>query len=179
MRSAAEVDELRPQRIFAEDVVGPLGDQLHLHRLVHRFVLRKALGLRYQTPLKAQIPVADLSHLLLELLQIFRCKRVLAVEIVVKTVLDRWSNSELGLRVKFKYRSGKKVRRRVPVHFEGSRIFGGQNADRRVPFQRARQVPKVSIYFGNHRFFSKAFRDRKGNIKGPRSFRERFLAPIR
>ena len=36
VRPAAEIDEMRPQRVFAEDLAGALGDQLALHPGVAR-----------------------------------------------------------------------------------------------------------------------------------------------
>lgn len=43
-------------------------------------------------------------------------------------------------------------------------VFGCQNTDCGVAFERSRQIPKVAIDFGNKGFFSEAFRDRQCDI---------------
>ncbi len=50
VRTAAEVDESRPQRVLGEDVVGAFFDELDLHRLIHLAVLLEAFRLRNELP---------------------------------------------------------------------------------------------------------------------------------
>ena len=45
VRAAAEIDELRAERVFGEDIVGAFFDELDLHRLIHGAILFDALRL--------------------------------------------------------------------------------------------------------------------------------------
>ena len=122
MRTAAEVDEVGPERILGEDIVRFLGDQLDLHLLVS--VLAQALFLRRHHAVIGQVPRLDLRHLLLNLFQVFGRERSIALEIVEEACICRRADSQLCFRIQFEDGGGQQVRSRMPVHLEGGRIFG-------------------------------------------------------
>ena len=64
--------------------------------------------------LDRQILFHDLLHLCLDLLQIFRYKRSLPVQIIIETVVDRRSDSKLGIRVQTLNRLRHDMRRSMP-----------------------------------------------------------------
>ena len=73
VRPAAEIDELRAQRVFGEDIARALGDELALHPCVGIFAQSFVfLGI---DPLIGEIARLDLPHLLFDFFQIFRGKR--------------------------------------------------------------------------------------------------------
>jgi len=96
MRPAAEIDEVRTQRVFRKNGVGLLGDQLALHGLVA--VELQSFFLFHVLALVGQILRLQLPHLFLDLFEIVGRERVRPLEIVVKAVFDGGTDAELGLR---------------------------------------------------------------------------------
>ena len=127
VRAAAEVDEMRPQRVFGEDVVGALFDELDLHRLVHLAVFFEAGFLFGEAALVLQVLRLEFPHLLLDALQVFGAERLAAVEIVVEAVLHGRSDAQLGVGEQFEHRGGQQVRGGVPVDVQRVGILGGQD----------------------------------------------------
>ncbi len=143
MRTAAEIDELRTQRVLGENVAGALRDQLHLHGLVG--VELQPLILLGVLALVRQIARLDLPHLLLDLFEILGRERRVALEIVVEACLDRRTDAELGLREQLQHSRGQQVRGGMPVHFERLRILGRQDLELGVALERPVQIPQIAV----------------------------------
>ena len=73
VRTAAEIDEVRPQRVLGEDVAGALFDQLALHPVVG--VLLEPFVFGGHNALVGEVARLDLPHLLLDLLEVVRRER--------------------------------------------------------------------------------------------------------
>ena len=136
MRPAAEIDEVRPQRVLGENLAGTLVDQLAFHPGIG--VLAQPLVLVRIDALVRQVPPLDFPHLLLDLFQIFRRERRGAVEIVIKAVLDGRPDAELRLGKQFEHGRSQQVRGRMAVHLQRFRVLGGQDLQRRVLLHGAR-----------------------------------------
>src|SRR5690242_10036752 len=76
-------------------VVGELAKALELQRIVRELFAR--LLLRYFLAYEWILLGDDLSHFVLELLEIFRREGMVHLEVVVKTVFDRWTETDLRL----------------------------------------------------------------------------------
>ena len=96
VRPAAEIDKVRAEGVFAEDVAGALGDQLALHPGVG--VFPEPFFLAGIDALVGEMALLDLPHFLFDLLEVFGREGRGAVEIVIKAVLDGRTDAELGLR---------------------------------------------------------------------------------
>ena len=87
MWSAAKIDEVGAQRVFAKSLTGSFGDQLALHP---RFgILLKPFFFTGHYPFVRKITLLNFPHLGLDLLKVFRCELFFAIKIVIKTVFDR------------------------------------------------------------------------------------------
>ena len=108
VRAAAEIDEMRSQRVFAEDLVGLFINQFALHPGVGVFL--QAVFLASVDALIGKLARLDLPHLLFDFLEVVGGERNGAVEVVIETVVDGRPDAELGLRVQFEHGSGQQVR---------------------------------------------------------------------
>ena len=136
MRAAAEIDEVRAQRVFRKNIARALGDQLDFHGLIA--IQLQALLLFGVFALVRQVARLNLPHPLLDLFKIVRRKRIGPLEIVIETVLDGRPNSELRFRDQFENRGREKVRGGMPVDFERLGILRRQNLQCGISFERAR-----------------------------------------
>ncbi len=167
MRAAAEIDELRAQRIFGKYVVGLLFDELALHFFAQSGVLLESFGFGSHHSIEGQIFGLELPHLGLDFFQIFRSEGGRTLEIVIEPVLDGRTNAQLGFREQLEHGGCQQVRGRVPVDFQGGRIFGGQNLHAGVLFNRALEIIKLAVDLGHDGCVGQARADRARNIGGP------------
>ena len=70
MRTAAEIDEIRAQRVFGENFAGALRDQLDFHPLIR--VDPQAVFFLRVFALIGQVARLDFPHLLLDFFEILR-----------------------------------------------------------------------------------------------------------
>ena len=145
MGTAAEIDEVRSQGVFGEDVVGALFDEFDLHRLIHLAVLLEAGFLLGEAAFVLQVLRLEFPHFLLDAFEVFGAEWLAAIEIVVKAVLHGRTDAEFGVRKQFEDCSGQQVRGGVPVDVESVGIFGRQDLHRRVFFEGTREIVQVAI----------------------------------
>ena len=177
MRAAAEIDELRTQRVFGKNVARALRDQLHLHGLIG--VELQPLILLGVFALVGQVARLDLPHLLLDLFEILGSERRVALEIVIEARLDRRADAELGLREQFQHRRGQKVRRGMPVHFERLGILGGQNLEPGVVLEGPVQIPQIAVDARHDGVIRQPRADRAGHIQWLGSGRNALYTAVR
>ena len=139
MRTAAEVNEMGPQRVFRKNGVGLFGDQLALHGLI--FVQLQAFYFFDVMALVRQVAGLDLPHFLFDFFQIFGRKSLRALEVVIETVLDRRTNAQLGFGKQFEHRRRQQMRRRMAINFQRLWILRRQNFQRGVFVEGTIQIP--------------------------------------
>ena len=176
VRAAAEVDEVGTQRVFGEYLAGALIDQLALHPGLA--VLSEALLLARIDPFVREVSRLDLPHLLLDLLEIFRGERNGAIEIVVKPVVDRRTDPELGVRIEFEHRGSQQVRGRVAIDFERFGILAGEDLYAGVRFDRPRQVVQLSVDLRNNGSVRQPGADRFSDLDGRNPRCHRLFAAV-
>ena len=177
VRPAAEIDELRTQRVFGKNVARALRDQLDLHGLVG--VELQSLVLLRVLALVGQVARLDLPHLLFDLFQILGSEGRVALEIVIETRVDRRADAELGLREQFQHRGRQKVRRRMPVHFERLGILGGQNLELGVVLEGPVQIPQIAVHARHNGVIRQPGADRPRDVQGPGSRRNALDTAVR
>ena len=126
VRPAAEVDEMRPQRVFGKDLAGALRDQLALSWADRRTVSAlSCFGVYLRSYGRSR---AWISHIRASnLFEILGRERRVALEIVIESRLDGRPDAELGLRKQFQHRRRQQMRGRVAIDFAAPPDFGGQN----------------------------------------------------
>src|SRR6185312_546327 len=70
VRPTAEVDEIRAKRVFGEDAVRALFNELNLHRLIHLLVLLDSGLLLHEPALIGQVLRLQFPHLLLDFFEV-------------------------------------------------------------------------------------------------------------
>jgi len=171
VRPAAEIDEVRAERILGEDFVGAFLDELTLHPGVGIF--SEAFLFARVDALVRKIARLDLRHFLLDFLEVLGRKGSGAIEIVIEPVLDGRTDAELGFRVQFEDGGREQVRGGVPVNVERFRVLGGEELDIRVGFERAREIIQFAVHLGDDRRVGEAGADRLGDIEGTCALRRR------
>ena len=179
VRAAAEVDEPRAEGVLGEDVSGTLLDQLALHVLAHRGVLLEALGLGRHAPFVGEVLLLQLPHLRLDLLEVLRRERRVALEIVVEAVVGGRADPELGLRIEFHHGRRQQVRGGVPVDLHRLRISRSQNLKRGIGFERAREIGQFAVHLGGDGVLRQPRANRLRHVDGTRPSRNGPLAAIR
>ena len=98
---------LQPGFVPADGILIEIFEDLDLVRLPH--LLEELAGdlARYFLPLEGLIRLSDFSHSYLDLLEIFRRKRLIYIEIVIEPTLDRRTDRHLG--------AGKQILNRLPA----------------------------------------------------------------
>jgi len=104
VRTAAEIDELRPQRVFAEHVARAFFDQFLFHPVAG--VLAQTFVFGSHHALVGQVARLDFPHTGLDLVQVLRGEGSGPVEIVIEAVFDRRANAQLGLGEQLQHRRG-------------------------------------------------------------------------
>src|SRR6266849_1462544 len=104
MWAAAEIDELRSERVFGEHLSGALLDQLAFHPRVGILAQAVVLGRHY--PFVRKVALLDFPHALLDLFEILRSETLQPVEIVIEAGFDWRTDAELGFGKKFEHGGG-------------------------------------------------------------------------
>ena len=162
--AAAEIDEMRTQRVFAEDVAGALGDEFALHPGVA--VLLKTLFLFGVDALVGEMALLNLPHPGFDLFEILGRERGGAVEIVIEAVLDRRADAQLRLGIQLQHGRGEQVGGGVAIDFERFRVLGGENLQRGVLLEGPGQIVEAAIHFGHDGGVGETRADRFGDIDG-------------
>src|SRR6185312_14701117 len=160
VRTAAEIDEVRPEGVFGKRIIGLLLNELDLHGLIHFDVLLNAFRLAGQPAFERETFGLQLPHLLFNLFEIFGRERLGAVEIVVKAGFDGRPDAQLGFREEFQHRRGAQVGGRMPIHLQRVFILIGQDLNRAVALERALQIVEVAVDLRYQSRIGKARADR-------------------
>jgi hypothetical protein len=160
----ALIDEIGPQRVFAEDFAGALGDQLALHPRTAVFL--EAIFFLCVDALVREMALLKLPHLGFDLFEIVGRERGGAVEIVIEAALDGRADAQLGFGVQLQYRRGQQVGGGVAIDGERFRILGGENLQRGVLVEGPGQIVEIAIHFGHDGSVREARTDRFGDIDG-------------
>ena len=115
VRAGAEVGEFALLIETDDRVLRQVLYELHLVGLVLLAHEGKGLRAGQLKALYGQLFLADLAHLGLDLLEHLGGEGHLGVYVVIKAVLDRGADGQLGLRIQALYRLGEDVARAVPV----------------------------------------------------------------
>ena len=115
MRAGAEIDEVTLPVKGDDRILRQVVDQLDLVRLLALLHELDRLVARKLEALQTQLLLADLAHLGLQLFEDLRRKRLGAVKIIIKTILNRRADGELHLRVQPLHRLCEDVAGRVAV----------------------------------------------------------------
>ena len=107
----------------------------------------------------------DLAHLLLDRGKIFRRERLVAEEVVVKTVLDHRADGDLGARPQRLHRFGQHVRRVMPDQLQRAGVVAGDEFDFGVLLDRVAEVGDHAIQRHRHRALGQRRRDALGNVE--------------
>ena len=102
-------------------IFGQIVDQLHFIGLVFHQCQR--LRARQFKTLQLQLFLADLAHFRLNLGKVLRSKCFLAVQIVIKSVFNRWTDGQLGAGPQALDRLRQHVRTGVPIGFAILLVF--------------------------------------------------------
>jgi hypothetical protein len=175
---ATEIDEVRAERVFGENLVGLLLDQFALQLFAHLGVFLEALGLGRHLALVGQVLARQFRHFGLDLLEVFRRERLAAIEVVEETGVGGRADAELGLGIQFQHRGGEQVRARMTVDVQRLGVFGGQDLKRAVGGERVREVGQLAVDLGDHGVVGQPAADGPCDIER-RGARSNFLlAPI-
>src|SRR5579862_1856912 len=148
MGTAAEVDEMRAERIFGEDAVGLFVNQLELHPIIG--VLAQTFFLLSHDALVGEGLALQLPHSLLDALEIFGSEGRLALEVVIETGIGCRSDAELGLREQFEYGGGEQVRSRVPVDLQRLGILRREHLKSGVVIEGTGEIVQFSVDAGDY-----------------------------
>ena len=127
MRTAAEINKRRSQRVLGKDIARALFNQLDLHRLIHCTVFRQTLRLRNQLAVEGQRLRLQLPHLLFDAFEVIRSEGNGPVEIVIETVVDGGADPQLGFGEKFQHRGRAKMSSRVTINLQRLDVFRRKN----------------------------------------------------
>ena len=104
MRTATQIGEF-PLCVGGNDFAfGEVFDDLHLEIFTH--CVKHGLGGfgRQFDAMDFQTFFGDLVHAVLDLFKVFRFERFLAMEVVEKSVLNDWTDGDLGFRIQLLHR---------------------------------------------------------------------------
>ena len=144
-RNGVDQLDLETFAAVAEHVLGVLARP---HFLGERFVARD-----------------DLAHLLLDRGEILRRERLVAEEIVIKTVLDHRPDGDLGAGPQRLHRFGEHMRGVVADQLERPRIVAGEELDLGVVLDRIGQIGKLAVERHGDRALGKRRRNALGDVE--------------
>src|SRR6185312_6323922 len=179
VRTAAEIDEVRPEGVFGKRIIGLLLNELDLHGLIHFDVLLNAFRLAGQPAFERETFGLQLPHPLFNLFEIFGRERLGAVEIIVKTGFDGRPDAQLRFRKKLQHRGGAKMGGRVAIDLQRLFIFVRQDLNRAVALEGSLQIVKTAVHFRDQRRVGQARADRLSDLKRARSGRNLLDASVR
>ena len=125
---------------------GQLVNQLDFVRLVLHQI--QSLVFRQRKKLKRQRLFDDFFHLVLDFLQIFLCKRLLAVEIIVKTAVGSRADCKLYVWIQPLDRMRHNMGRGMPKRLLALVAVKGQYLNAAVLCKRKAQIHHLSVYLG-------------------------------
>ena len=111
-----------------------------------------------------KIPLHDHMHAILDLLQVFGRERFVTREIIVKAILDRRTDGNLGTRVEFLHGLRHDMGGIVPHQFESLVIAGGDNGKLRIVLDQATAVNDRAIELARKSGPGKTGTDGCGNL---------------
>ena len=171
MRAAAQVDEFA-LLIQRQDLVGRnVLDDAGLVLLTPRAEKGHRLVARHFAALHLQIVGDDLLHLVLDRLQIFGAKRLVAGKIVVEAIVDRRTDRDLGAREQALYRLRHQVCSRMTDDFHAFLVARGDDAQASIPVDPVAGIDHSSIKFTGQRRLGEARADRGCHLR----YRDRLL----
>ena len=177
VRAEAKVDpvavavERQGLRALADDVVDDL--DLELLALLREQVDR-LIGRDFGAH-ERQIRRDDLVRLGFDLRELGFAERRAAIEVVVEAVVDRRADRDLRAGEQALHRIGDDVRRVVADRVERVGRLAGQDLERRVAVERARQIDVGAVRFREDRGLREAGPDRLAHEVGDRRARRRVL----
>ena len=159
-----------PVRVLGEDLGSFFRDELALHPVVG--VLAQTVVLAGELALVGQVAALQLAHALLDLLEVVRGERCLALEVVIEAGIGGRSDAQLRLRKQLEDGRGQQVRGGVTVHGERFGTLRGEDLQLRVGLQRAGQVVQLVVDPGDNGIVGQATGDGTSHVDGPRSRRK-------
>ena len=87
----------------------------------------------------------NVAHFRLDGGEVVRRERLIACEIVVEAVLDRWADGDLRAGIKILHRFGQHVSGVVTDHFQRFRVAARDEHQRRVAVYRGREIDRPAI----------------------------------
>ena len=165
MRTAAQIEPVAllvdlDLLVFRDGV-----DQLDLEALAA--VAKHVLGVLARPHLLGEGFVArdDLAHLLLDRGEILRRERLVAEEIVIKTVLDHRPDGDLGAGPQGLHRLGEHVRGVVANELERARIVSREELDLGIVRDRIGKIGELAVQRHGDRALGKRRRNPLGDVE--------------
>ena len=164
MRAAAQIDEItllvERQRFVAWDVFNDLCFVLFTLVAKERDRLVALPDLTFY----GFVPVDDFFHSRLDDSEVILGEGLLAREVVIKAVFDRWADGDLGLRPQLFDRFGHYMCSVVAKQFEPIVRLAGDDFHGDIGLDIPGQVQQLAIHANGHRIAQEALADRFGDL---------------